>query len=458
MYIPCTKGVHPYHFSDHALVISITHGEAMAPIIKAQAQRQLAALEGLPLFQQLPELDDISEAKAVPVAPVRILPIDELAHTTDHDNCPACKAFDAALQVSRKNIASLTFIEARDYWAMRRVQDTGIKPGTHERDDAYMEALAHFFGPLHLRDITPGHLRSYQLARSKNSMRTDRGDVKPWKRRAENSTINHELALLGRILGHCRLWKTLKEYYFPLPVPKWSPREIMTEEEEERFFLDGARYPQAQLAYWVACLTNNTTASGSELRFLHLKHIFLRPAREISEIYISPEGVKKESRPRRISLNRTARWAVQQLYRRALQLGCADPDDFLFPFWIHPGKYDPTRPASKTFLRKSWACLLAATGHPELKPHDLRHNCITRLLEEGNDPETVRSIAGHLRPEMTEYYSHQRKRVKYEALKKIDPARDPGSKPPQKERRRVQRMPAPKASESPGMSKSPMEG
>lgn len=378
------------------------------------------------------------------VVPPRIFPIDELGHTTDHLNCPACKAFDAALQVSRKNIATLTFAEARLYWTARRVQATGLKAGTHERDDSYMEALGHFFDLLRLRDISPGHLRAYQLARSKNRMRIDTADVRPWHRTAGNSTINHELALLGRILSHCRLWKGLREYYFPLPVPKWSPREIMSEEEEEKFFLDGAHYPKAQLAYLVACLTNNTTASGSELRYLRLKHVFLRPAREISEIYIPPEGVKNESRPRKIALNRTAKWAVQQLFRRALQLGCADPEDYLFPFWIHPGKYDPTRPASKTFLRKSWAALIKATGRPELRPHDLRHNCITRLLEEGNDPETVRSIAGHLRPEMTEYYSHQRKRVKYKALQKIDPA---VKKPPQVERRACERMPQPGSTE-----------
>lgn len=396
------------------------------------AHKQLAVLDTLALFQQLPELDDVFPEAPVPaVLPPRIFPIDELAHTSDHQNCPACKAFDAALQVQRKNIAGLTFAEARLYWTARRVQANSIKDGTHERDDAYMEALAHFFAPIRLREVTPGNLRSYQMARAKNRMRIDGVEVRPWKRIAVNSTVNHELALLGRILTHCRLWKNIKEYYFPLPVPKWSPREIMSEEEEEKFFLVGASDPQAQLAYWVACLSNNTTATGSELRFIRLKHIFLRPAGEISEIYIPPEGVKNESRPRKIALNRTARWALQQLYRRALQLGSADPEDFLFPFWIHRGKYDPARPASKTFLRKSWAHLLKVTGQPNLKPHDLRHHCITRLLEEGNDPETVRSIAGHLRPEMTEYYSHQRSRVKLKALQKIDPTR---KKPPQREK------------------------
>jgi integrase len=419
------------------------------PAADKQVNKQLAVLDALAMFQRLPDLADASTRAPMAITPARVLPIDDLAHTDDHQDCPACNALNAALQVERKNIASLSFSASRLYWTARRVQATGIRAGTHDRDDAYMHALEQFFGPMHLRDISPGHLRAYQLARAKNSMKTSQGDTKPWKRRAVNSTINHELALLGRILTHCRLWKNLKDYYFALPVDKWSPREIMSEEDEQKFFLEGANNPQAQLAYWVACLTNNTTASGSELRFLRFKHIFLRPAGEISEIYIPPEGVKNESRPRKIALNRTAKWAVQQLYRRALGLGCSDPEDYLFPFWIHRGKYDPTRPASKTFLRKSWAALLKATGQPDLKPHDLRHHCITRLLEEGNDPETVRSIAGHLRPEMTEYYSHQRKRVKYRALQRIEqkpPQTKPSKpKPPQVERRRVERMPRPEA-------------
>jgi integrase len=408
----------------------------MAPTIqRTRARTQLALLETLTLLQRRRGPHRGVSPRAPLSTSARVLSIDDLAHTSGHLECPACRALDAALQVERRNIAELTFTEACQYWSLRRLQSTGLRAGTHERDDAYLGALGRFFGPLRLFEVTPGHLRAYQLARARNRMRLDGADVRPWKRAATNSTINHELALLGRMLAHSRLWKHLRQFYFPLPVPKWSPREIMSEEEEAKFFLEGARHPQARLAYLVACLTNNTTASGSELRFLRLRHLFLRPAHEISEIYIPPEGVKNESRPRKIALNRTARWAVEQLYRRALELGSADPDDYLFPFWVHRGKYDPARPASKTFLRKSWARLIAAAGQPQLRPHDLRHNCITRLLEEGNDPETVRSIAGHLRPEMTEYYSHQRKRVKFRALRKIDRAHAgaPTKKPPRRE-------------------------
>lgn len=405
-------------------------------MIEKQRKEQIRALDLLDVIAQLPQLENedalgpIASPAEKAVISARVFEIDNLEHTTDHHNCPACKALNAALQAEKKNISSLLFSEARMYWTLRRAQSTAIKPGTHERDDAYLEALDHFFGPIRLRDILPGNLRAYQIARQKNEMRVGDAITKPWKRRAVNSTINHELGLLGRILGHCKLWKDLKEYYYPLKVPKWSPREIMSEIEEEAFFRDGTRFPKAQLAYLVACITNNTTASGSEIRWIRLKDVFLRESKKISEVYISEEGVKKENRPRKIALNRTARWAVQELYKRALKLGCCEPNHFLLPFRRKRNNYDPTRPAGKTFLRKSWAALRTATGHPELKPHDLRHHCITRLLENGVDPETVRAIAGHLRPEMTEYYSHQRSRVKYKAVQAIEPTKKLAPKKP----------------------------
>ena len=88
--------------------------------------------------------------------------------------------------------------------------------------------------------------------------------------------------------------------------------------------------------------------------------------------------MKNDSRPRKIALTRTARWAVQQLYRRALELGSADPDDFLFPFWIHPASTDPERPASKTFLAQELgAPRQGRTGHPRA---DVGSGCPVALI------------------------------------------------------------------------------
>jgi integrase len=227
------------------------------------------------------------------------------------------------------------------------------------------------------------------------------------------------------MLRHCRLWHRIQPFYFPLPVQSWSPREILSEKDEESLFVRASAHPAARLAYWVACITNNTTAAGGELRGLRMKHVFLRSG-AISEIYVPEDAVKNSSRPRKIALNPTAEWAVEQCYKRALHCGSYDPNHYLFPFRIKRGQWDPERPASRFFLRKSWEALRAATGFTRLCPHDLRHNCITRMLETGVEPETVRAIAGHVTAKMMEYYAHHRTRVKYEAVMAIEPRRPLG--------------------------------
>lgn len=345
-----------------------------------------------------------------------------IVHSPGHINCSACIEADVLLVQMDSDLSRQTFARAAEIWMELRTRGH-LKARTHETNLGYIAALDKFFGALRLCDITAGHLRSYQIARQENA-----GGL--WTRQAGHSVINHELSCLGQMLKHCRLWARLQPYYFPLAIPKWSPRDVLTAEDEEDLFSKAASHPEAQLAYWVACITNNTTAAGCELRGLRLKNLFLRPPSEISEIYVPSDAVKNSSRPRKIALNRTARWAVEQCYKRALALGSCEPDHYLFPFRRnrekttdgskHRDKYDPTRPASRFFLRKSWDKLRTATGLKQLNPHDLRHQCITRLLENGVMPETVRAIAGHVTEEMMQYYSHIRREAKYDAVMAIE--------------------------------------
>jgi integrase len=228
--------------------------------------------------------------------------------------------------------------------------------------------------------------------------------------------------VLAMILNHCELWPRIRPFYFPLSVPIWSPRTILTEVEEERLFSVARKHPEASLAYWIACITNNTTAAGIELRRLQLGNLFLT-ADGISEIYVPGDAVKNNHRPRKIPLNAPAKWAIEQCFKRALKLGCCEPEHYLFPFRVIRNEFDPTRPASRSWLRKSWQNLRKATGFVKLTPHDLRHHCITRMLENDVNPETVIAIAGHVGRKMMEYYAHQRTRVKYAAVMAIEPMR-----------------------------------
>lgn len=358
----------------------------------------------------------------------------QLNHTRDHIDCPGCRSANAALQLSAADLAAMTFDAAADAWMKLRRQSATLRERTHETTQGYINALSKFFGRLRLVDITPGHVRGYQIARLNNTLRIDgieRSDIQKnavWQRAGGASTVNHEIAALGLMMRFATLWHRIKPYYFPLHVNGWSPRTILNEEQERELFLVAAKHPKAALAYHVALLTNNTGAAGQELRLLKLRHLFL--TQQIGEIYIPPEAVKNNSRPRRIALNDSARFAVEELLKRAIKLGACEPDHYLFPLRLnrekrasgarHRDDYDPARPASRFFLRKSWAELQAVTGFRDLDPYDLRHHFATKLLENDVNIETARAIMGHVSPKMTEYYSHQRRAVKYAAVLAIE--------------------------------------
>jgi integrase len=222
------------------------------------------------------------------------------------------------------------------------------------------------------------------------------------------------------MLRACNEWEKIRPYYSPLKLNSWSPREILNEKEEEELFRKVAGYPEAELAYCVAAITNNTTASGIELRSLKRENVYIRPG-EISEIYIPSEACKNKHRPRKIALNDIALWAVKKVRDRAFNLGSTQPEHYLFPFRVKRNKYDPTRPATRWFLRCSWNHLRDISDFHKLRPHDLRHLAITRMLEKGLDGELVNSINGHVSKRMREFYSHQRTRVRYEAAQAIEP-------------------------------------
>jgi integrase len=347
----------------------------------------------------------------------------KLDHTRDHFECPACRQANKALLLTGADLAAMPFDDAKTAWCLLRRQSAGLRERTHEATLGYLNSMGVFFGRMRLCDITPGHVRAYQIARKRNTLRIEGTDRHPWPDPVGNSYINHEIATLGLMMKFASLWHRIKPYYSPLPVPKWSPRDVLTVEQEEALFKHLPKKPEAALAYWVAAITNNTTASGMELRGLRLKHLFLTDV--IAEIYIPEDSVKNDSRPRKIALNNKARWAVGECLKRAIRLGATDPEHFLFPFRLKRNVYDPTRQASPFFLRKSWAKLQAATGFVNLRPHDLRHQCITSMLENGVQPETVTAIAGHVGRKMLEYYSHHRKQVKYAAVMTLEAKKPP---------------------------------
>lgn len=331
-------------------------------------------------------------------------------HTIDHRDCPACQSvnerimcMDAAMPTMRFSLASERWIEWRRPY---------VKQRTVETYQTYFAAINRFFGGLPLNEITPGHLREYQRMRSVNADRL-------WIRVAGPSAVNHELNALSQVLEYAGLWQRLKPYYNPLPLPRWRPPRVMTPEEEERLFMVAASHPEFELAYLVASLTNNTSASGVELRCLQIKHVNVlsTPA----EIVIPSDRVKNEFRGRRIPLNETAAKQASRCLARAAKLGAVDKEHYLFPFRVNRNTFDPNRPASRSWLRKQFVKMREAADLPWLRPHDLRHQAVTRMLETGAPEKTVMSITGHISQAMLDHYSHIRMDAKMSVVKAVEP-------------------------------------
>ena len=306
----------------------------------------------------------------------------------------------------------LTYTEAWELWFSWKKQN--LKPRAQDAHIEYRNALSLFFGKLALKSIHAGHIREYQLARS-----TNRGSL--WKRTAGPSLVNHEITALAQMLDFAGLWEPLKKFYQPMRLPSWRPRRVMTYEEEQTLFRIDLNDADIGIGILVAAITLNTTASGTELRNLQLKHVMVVNS-SMPELRVPDEAVKNEYRARRIPLNATAKRAVELCYERALRIGSCRPDDYLFPFRISKGSWDVTRPASRSWLTKSWARLRDKTGMQWLRPHDLRHQAITRMLEVGSPEKTVQDIAGHVSRKMMEHYSHIRMPAKLAVLDAIEPS------------------------------------
>jgi integrase len=94
------------------------------------------------------------------------------------------------------------------------------------------------------------------------------------------------------------------------------------------------------------------------------------------------------------------------------------------PAWVETGHVFTTvigTPIEPDNLRRSWYPLRDAVGLKAVRFHDLRHTCVTLLLDLGVPPHTVRDIAGHSAIEVTmTIYAHTSLDQMRNALTKLD--------------------------------------
>jgi site-specific recombinase XerD len=300
--------------------------------------------------------------------------------------------------------------EAIDLWWLNVRKPMVRKERTIEANERYISKLKQRLGSLHISELHIGHLLEYQQHRMAESC---------------VSSINHETGVLAQVLKYCDMWPAIEKHFRPLPEPAWTPPKVLTAEEEERFFKAVAVHPGWKVAYWAVSLTSNTSAMGTELRNLQARHVFLD--HKPPKFHIPDRTAKNEWRARVIPLNAIAEKQMRRIWGRAEQLArkqgfpCLMPDHYLFPFTVSRNHWDVTRPASRSFLKKTFAQMREVTGIPWLQPRNFRNQLITKLFESGAPDETIISIAGHQSIKMSRYYSRIRLDRKFEVLSAVNP-------------------------------------
>lgn len=97
-----------------------------------------------------------------------------------------------------------------------------------------------------------------------------------------------------------------------------------------------------------------------------------------------------------------------------------------WPDWQDHGLVFPSRrgtPMEPDNLRRSWAVIRRQAGLEAVRFHDLRHTCVTLLLDLGTPPHVVREIVGHSDIEVTmTIYAHVSLEDKRKALGKLGEA------------------------------------
>ena len=103
----------------------------------------------------------------------------------------------------------------------------------------------------------------------------------------------------------------------------------------------------------------------------------------------------------------------------------SNAEDYAFPACEAAGiererpdreRIDPSRPIKS--WRSAWRAALKR-AKLQVRFHDLRHTCITKLAEGQASEQTLMSIAGHLSRNMIEHYSHIRMDAKRRATDAI---------------------------------------
>jgi integrase len=271
---------------------------------------------------------------------------------------------------------------------------------THDIYDVAIRChLSPALGSMLLCDISAREVAGYQARRK--------------TQKASARTLNKELQVLRQVLKSYKLWPSLQGDVKFEREPA-SIGKALTAEEETKLL---AACDSNLLLHTVVSLALNTALRKNEIRTLQWHQIDLFK-RTLTVGQTKTEG----GSGRVVPLNSLAYAA---LVRWAGRFPEATPEEYVFPA-CEDARLDCEKPNTSNIdlsqpiksWRTAWRRALKDAGF-QMRFHDLRHCCITKLAESQASEQTIMAIAGHLSRTMLEHYSHIRMAAKRTALDNI---------------------------------------
>jgi integrase len=254
-------------------------------------------------------------------------------------------------------------------------------------------------GPRLLCDIDAATIAEYQAKRKAKD--------------ASARTINKELQVLRQILKRHKLWMNLQGDV-KFEREHCDIGKALSREDEKKLL---AACASNTLLNAVVSIALNTALRKNEIRTLRWNQIDFEKRTVTVGKAKTPSGSGRV-----IPLNQPAFEALTKWAGRLVE---SKAEDFVFPACEaacierqHPDlkRIDPSRPIKS--WRSAWRAALKRAGL-ELRFHDLRHCCITKLAESQASEQTLMAIAGHVSRRMIEHYSHIRMTAKRSAVDSI---------------------------------------
>ena len=285
------------------------------------------------------------------------------------------RELEEGLHGLKKRQAPQTFRSASDAWL--EMKKPTFAPKTYQIEKTNLGHILPVLGQKLLTDIDASDISRYQNQRLKD--------------KAAPKTINLEIGTLRAILRRHRLWANLQPDVRMLSTPDDIGQALSVEDEKK--LLDACAESRSRSLLPAVLLALNTGMRYSELRLLRWNQVDL----ERRTVRVGKSKTEAGT-GRVIPLNNKA---TQVLNFWAEQFSNREPEHFIFPserYGAGGDKFenvvydvDPTKAIGS--WKEAWESVKEDTG-VTIRFHDLRHTCVTRMLEGGVPLSVVASILG----------------------------------------------------------------